>query len=82
MNIFYTQEELAQVLRCDSRHIGRLRRAGLINFIKVGRNYIYRESDVNSFVDNYSNCDLSNENKIKVYTQIKKSAPSVESKGA
>lgn len=74
MNIFYTQEELAHVLRCDSRHIGRLRRAGLINFIKVGRNYIYRESDVTSFVDNYSNCDLSNENKIKVYMQIKKSA--------
>lgn len=74
MNIFYTQEELAHVLRCDSRHIGRLRRAGLINFIKVGRNYIYRESDVNSFVDQYANCDLSNENKIKVYTQIKKSA--------
>lgn len=74
MNIFYTQEELAHVLRCDSRHIGRLRRAGLINFIKVGRNYIYRDSDVTSFVDNYSNCDLSNENKIKVYMQIKKSA--------
>nr|DAU98780.1 MAG TPA: helix-turn-helix domain protein [Caudoviricetes sp.]DAX52909.1 MAG TPA: helix-turn-helix domain protein [Caudoviricetes sp.] len=72
MQNFYTQEELAQLLRCDSRHIGRLRRAGLINFIKVGRNYIYRESDVNSFVDNYSNCDLSNKNKIKVYTQIKK----------
>ena len=74
MNIFYTQEELAQVLRCDSRHIGRLRRAGLINFIKVGRNYIYRDSDVNSFVEQYANCDLSNENKIKVYAQIKKSA--------
>ena len=75
MEKFYTQVELANMLRCDSRHIGRLRRAGLINFIKVGRNYIYRESDVNSFVDNYSNCDLSNENKIKVYMQIKK-APS------
>lgn len=74
MEIFYTQEDLAHVLRCDSRHIGRLRRAGLINFIKVGRNYIYRESDVNSFVDQYANCDLSNENKIKVYVQIKKSA--------
>jgi excisionase family DNA binding protein len=74
MEIFYTQEELAHVLRCDSRHIGRLRRAGLINFIKVGRNYIYRESDVNSFVEQYANCDLSNENKIKVYVQIKKSA--------
>lgn len=81
MNIFYTQEELAHVLRCDSRHIGRLRRAGLINFIKVGRNYIYRESDVNSFVDQYANCDLSNENKIKVYTQIK-NAQSVESQSA
>lgn len=74
MEKFYTQVELANMLRCDSRHIGRLRRAGLINFIKVGRNYIYRESDVNSFIDNYFNCDLSNENKIKVYTQIKKSA--------
>ena len=74
MEIFYTQAELAHVLRCDSRHIGRLRRAGLINFIKVGRNYIYRESDVNSFVEQYANCDLSNENKIKVYVQIKKSA--------
>lgn len=74
MEIFYTQEDLAHVLRCDSRHIGRLRRAGLINFIKVGRNYIYRESDVNSFVEQYANCDLSNENKIKVYVQIKKSA--------
>lgn len=75
MNNFYTQEELAHVFRCDSRHIGRLRRAGLINFIKVGRNYIYRDSDVNSFVEQYANCDLSNENKIKVYAQIKK-APS------
>jgi len=72
MEKFFTQVELANILRCDSRHIGRLRRAGLINFIKVGRNYIYRESDVNSFVDNYSNCDLSSENKIKVYMQIKK----------
>lgn len=75
MEIFYTQEELAHVLRCDSRHIGRLRRAGLINFIKVGRNYIYRESDVDSFVDQYANCDLSNENKIKAYMQIKKAQP-------
>lgn len=72
MEKFYTQVELANMLRCDSRHIGRLRRAGLINYLKVGRNYIYREEDINEFATKYASCDLSNENKIKVYMQIKK----------
>jgi hypothetical protein len=72
MDEFYTQAELAKLLHCNIRQIGKMRRNGLISAIKIGHGYIYRRSDINTFWNRYIGMDLSNDGKILLAT--KKSA--------
>lgn len=56
-----TEKEIAQMLKTNPRRIALWRKAGLIQGIKTGRQWIYKESDINYFVDKYKGKDLSSD---------------------
>jgi hypothetical protein len=64
MDEFYTQAELAKLLHCNSRQIGKLRRSGLLSAIRIGHGYIYRQSDIDTFWNHCTGMNLSNDGKI------------------
>ncbi|WP_102343748.1 helix-turn-helix domain-containing protein [Galactobacillus timonensis] len=73
---YLTASEAAQILRCSARKIGELRSGGLLKGLRVGKTYIYRRRDIDTFFDDYAGFDLGNASKIRLAQQIqnKKSA--------
>lgn len=45
-----TAEEVAEVLRCSPRAVGRLRRAGKLTGVQVGREYMFSREAVEAFI--------------------------------
>lgn len=63
----YTRKELAEKLCCNENLISKLAKNGLLDYVKVGRSYIFTQKSVNNFLEKYKNCDLSNDQQILYY---------------
>lgn len=46
-----TAEEVAELLRCSPRTVGRLRRAGKLPGVLVGRAYMFSRAAVEEFIE-------------------------------
>lgn len=64
--MFYSTEELAEELGVDNRKIGWLRKYGLLRAVQIGKAYRYYVTDIEDFVRQYGDYDLSNEEKIEM----------------
>lgn len=64
--MFYSTEELADELGVDNRKIGWLRKYGLLRAVQIGKAYRYYVADIEDFVRQYGDYDLSNEEKIEM----------------
>lgn len=64
--MFYSTEELAEELGVDNRKIGWLRKYGLLRAVQIGKAYRYYVTDIEEFVRQYGDYDLSNEEKIEM----------------
>ena len=60
-DLVYTTEEVAQKLKTHRNMIDRLRRNGLLNGIKLGKGFIYSDTEVRIFLTTYAGFDLSND---------------------
>lgn len=59
-------EEAAQYLRTTTRKISLYRRYGLMKSARLGKNYVYRKSWLDEFMDAWHGYDLSNESRVKL----------------
>ncbi len=46
-----TQKEVAERMRCSSKYVASLRQAGLLPATRYGRRWLYKESDINEFIE-------------------------------
>lgn len=65
-NEYVYQKDASQYLRCTERKIALYRKYGLLKSGKLGKNYVYKKSWLDSFMEEWSGFDLSNEEKIKL----------------
>ena len=56
----FTREEVAEILHVHVNVVSILREEGLLQAIKVGKNYIFPKSTIIEFVQNYLGLDCSN----------------------
>lgn len=63
--MFYSTEELADELGVDNRKIGWLRKYGLLRAVRIGKAYRFYVTDIEDFVKQYGDYDLSDEEKIE-----------------
>lgn len=56
---YLTEKEVAKKLRTNNRRVANWRRAGLIKGVKLSRQYVYREKDVDDFFSKFLGKDLS-----------------------
>lgn len=76
-------EEIANRLHCGPERVGWYRRAGLLKYRKFGKLCLTTEAEYAEFIQMTAGMDLSNKMKIRLAgLEMKKSAQSVESKGA
>lgn len=77
MKLVYTTEELSQALNMSIKKIALLRKYGAIKAIKRGKRYLFTNIEVNNFLLNYSDANLSNAATIKfeVLQRNKKGLP-------
>ncbi len=64
--IFYTTVEVAEMLDCDKRRIGDMRKHGLLKGIRTGHGYVYTQSELEEWYRTYRGFDLGNEEKIRL----------------
>ena len=64
--IFYTTVEVAEMLDCDKRRIGDMRKHGLLKGIRTGHGYVYAQSELEEWYSTYRGFDLGNEEKIRL----------------
>lgn len=62
----YTEKQVAELLKTNTRTIGYLRKYGYLKGIKTGRSWIYSAFSLNMFFLNYDGLDLSNEDRAKL----------------
>mgnify|MGYP003081988366 FL=1 len=76
-------DEIAKRLHCGPKRVGWYRRAGLLKYRKFGKLCLTTEAEYAEFIQMTAGMDLSSKMKIRLAgLEMKKSAPSVESKGA
>lgn len=56
----FNREEVAEILHVHVNMVSILREEGLLQAIKVGKNYIFPKSTIIEFVQNYLGLDCSN----------------------
>lgn len=56
-----TTEEVADRLRTHRNMVDRLRKNGLIAGIKLGKGFIFSDSEIQNFLSTYAGMDLSND---------------------
>ncbi|WP_373153932.1 helix-turn-helix domain-containing protein [Clostridium sp. AUH-JLR23] len=61
----FTREEVAEILHVHVNMVSILREEGLLQAIKVGKNYIFPKSTIIEFERNYLGLDCSNREKAK-----------------
>lgn len=59
-------KDAADYLRTTTRKISLYRRNGLLKFGKLGKNYVYKVSWLDEFMEAWSGYDLSNESAVKL----------------
>ena len=63
-NMLFTVEEVADILKTNIDYVHKLRKAGVLPFLKIGRYKVRREALVN-FLLEYEGKDISNPFQIK-----------------
>lgn len=56
--ITYTEYELQDVLKCKIKRVRQLRKMGILRGIKIGKSYVYHESEIKDLFDKYRGKDL------------------------
>ena len=64
-----TREEVAELLHVHVNTISMLREVGIIDGIKIGKNYIFSQKVIRTFQDDYIGLDVSNKNKAMISKQ-------------
>lgn len=62
--MLYTVKEVSQILKCNVDYVHKLRRAGLIKFIKLG-NFKVRKAELERFLAEYEGKDITDPANIK-----------------
>ena len=62
--LLYTAKECSKVLKCDIHYVHKLRKQGLLKFMKLG-SYKVRVSEVERFLKEYEGYDLTDLENIK-----------------
>ena len=64
-----TREEVAELLHVHVNTISMLREVGIIDGIKIGKNYMFSQKVIRTFQDDYIGLDVSNKNKAIISKQ-------------
>lgn len=56
--ITYTEYELQDVLKCKIKRVRQLRKMGILKGTKIGKSYVYHESEIKDLFDKYRGKDL------------------------
>lgn len=64
-----TREEVAELLHVHVNTISMLREVGIIDGIKIGKNYMFSQKVIRTFQDDYTGLDVSNKNKAMISKQ-------------
>lgn len=64
MERLLTVKEVSEVLKCNVSYVHKLRRSGLLRFIKLGC-YKVRESSLNEFLDKYDGMDVTDPGEVR-----------------
>ena len=64
-----TREEVAELLHVHVNTISMLREVGIIDCIKIGKNYMFSQKVIRTFQDDYIGLDVSNKNKAMISKQ-------------
>lgn len=75
-------EEIAKRLRCGVERVGWYRKAGLLKYRKLGKQYLTTEAEYAEFINLTSGMDLSNKLKIRLAGMQIKKAQSFEGHSA
>lgn len=62
--MLYTVPEVAQILKCNDEQVHKLRKAGILKFIKIGR-LKCRKLTLEKFLEKYDGCDITDPFNIK-----------------
>lgn len=62
--MLYTIPEVAQLLKVNEAYVNRLRRNGLLKFLKLGR-YKCRHSTLEAFLEQWEGYDLSDPDNVR-----------------
>ena len=65
-------DDAAKYLLTTERKISLYRRNGLLKYGKLGKNYVFKKSWLDEFMEQWSGYDLSNESKIKYAINVRK----------
>lgn len=57
--MLYTVKEASEILKCNVDYIHKLRKSGLLKFMKLG-SYKVRKSELERFLEAYEGYDLTN----------------------
>ncbi len=66
-DILYTVKEVSRILKCNVDYVHKLRKAGLLPFLKLG-SYKVRKEALDEFLKKYEGKDLTDPNRIKELT--------------
>ena len=64
-----TREEVAELFHVHVNTISMLRAVGIIDGIKIGKNYMFSQKVIRTFQDDYIGLDVSNKNKAMISKQ-------------
>lgn len=65
--MLFTVKETAEILKCNTDYVHRLRKAGLIKFMKLG-SFKVRKSELERFLEECENKDLTDPFNVKDLT--------------
>ena len=63
MSMLYTVRECAEILKCNVSYVHKLRKAGLIKFLKLG-SFKVREEEIQRFLKDAEGYDLTDPDNI------------------
>lgn len=67
-----TTEEVAEMLHCNRQKVSDLRDYGVLNFVKMGKCYLHKKSEVLNIVDRWNGADFSNTETIEVAVALRR----------
>ncbi len=68
---YFSRDEAGEYLQVDGRKIDSFRKAGLLRYGRLGRNYIYRKCWLDDFMEEWAGYDLSSDENIKLSIQAR-----------